>query len=100
MVETQKEKAKYEEDESSDFTIYPNNDYSAYFKGMEFLLTKKYKKQFIKDFNSLKSDDLKEFVKEVTSNPENLYVTIMSNKDESNFYTYKQMQKKLCVKKK
>ncbi len=95
MIKDQKKKEKYEEDEISGFSIYPNNDFFTYFKNMEYVFTRKYKKQYKKEYNSLKAADIQEFIKTILSKPENLYVTILSNKGPENFYTYEQMQKKL-----
>lgn len=98
LIEEQKNKRKYEKDEEIQKIIYPNKDYFLYFQDNGNLLTKKYEKEYNKEFNSLTSNDVQEFLIDILSKPENLYVTILSNKDASNFYTYEQMQKKLCIK--
>ena len=95
LIEEQKNKRKYEKDEEIQKNIYPNKDYFLYFQNNGNLLTKKYEKEYNKEFNSLTSNDIQEFIKTILSKPENLYVTILSNKGPENFYTYEQMQKKL-----
>ena len=98
LIEEKKLNRKYENDESIQDSIYPNKDYLKYFRGRKVELTNKFLKQYNKAFKKLTTEDIQVFLKNILSKPENFYVTILSNKDASNFYTYKEIQKKLSIK--
>lgn len=92
LIETKKKNQKYQRDEKTTL-IYPSNLFNLYLRYGYESLTKKYHKKSKKLFQAVTPQDIKDFCNNIFSNPENLYVAILTGSDENNFYNYEKMQK-------
>lgn len=78
--------------------IYPSDLFANYLTFGDRILSKKHRKTDKKIFDSLTPNDVQNFCKMVLTKPENIYVAILTDGSEKDFYTYEEMQKILTSK--
>ena len=100
LIEKIKENAKLSKDERIN-QIYPSSLFMNYlYLSKEEMFSKKYQKESKKLFESITADDIKNFSKTIFSKPENIYVSILTEKDKESFYNYQEIQNILIKNKK
>lgn len=98
LVEQEKQQALLAQDETCPAPIYPSKLFDNYLRyGVEYY-SKEVKKQSKKCFNSLKPQDIQTLCKNILSNPENIHVTVLTEKTDFDFYDYPTIQKILTGK--
>lgn len=97
LIKQKKKNEKLLKDEMMS-KIYPSNLFTNYLAFGDRILSKKHRKTDKKIFDSLTPNDVQNFCKMVLTKPENIYVAILTDGSEKDFYTYEEMQKILTSK--
>ena len=97
LIKQKKKNEKLFKDETTS-KIYPSNLFVNYLAFGNRILSKKHLKTDKKIFDSLTPDDVQDFCKMALTKPENIYVAILTDGSEKDFYTYEEMQKILTSK--
>ena len=83
----------YDEDEESVRKDWlSRNLFNEYLNAGTKFFKKKDREKRKKLYQSITSEDIRTFVQKYFSKPENIYVTIQTNQEKPNFYTYEQIQ--------
>ncbi len=91
ILEKKKENRKLAEDELIT-PLYPDNLFYNYLAHQDEIFSKKFIKEARKSYEELTPQDLKDACQIAYSKPENIYVSILSDKAPETFYTYQQIQ--------
>lgn len=97
LIKQKKKNEKLLKDEMMS-KIYPSNLFTNYLAFGDRIFSKKHRKTDKKIFDSLTPNDVQNFCKMALSKPENIYVAILTDGSEKDFYTYEEMQKILTSK--
>lgn len=96
LIEKKKENKKLSLDEQLT-SIFPSGLFISYSIFKDQILSRKYYKENKNAYEKITAEDIQELCQKILSKPENLYVSILTNASPDKFYTYDEIQKKLCL---
>ncbi len=93
LINDVKRSQKLRDDEGS-IVAYCNarNIFQRYHTFLDKIFDKKWDKKLEKLFDKTSSEDILNLCKKILSKPENIYVTLLTNPDKTDFYSYEKIQ--------
>ena len=93
LIKDVKKSHKLREDEGS-IIAYCNarNIFQRYHTFLDKIFDKKWDKNLEKLFDKTSSEDILNLCKQILSKPENIYVTLLTSPDKTDFYSYEEIQ--------
>ncbi|MBE7076243.1 MAG: insulinase family protein [Clostridiales bacterium] len=93
LISQKKLNAVLSTDETNPPHVYPSALFSTYLTNRKDIFTKRYAKDNKKAYNNITPADLQNFCQKLFSNPELVYVTILTDQPSEKFYNYEKIQK-------